>query len=121
MIKRLKSIFAGEATNKKQDGADWYLKYKGKLPEYYISKDEAKKAGWDYKSGNLNVVLPNYMIFGGKFNNEQNKLPKKKGRTWYEVDINYMSGKRNSQRILYSNDGLMFVTYDHYETFIEIR
>ena len=120
-IEILKSIFAGEATNKKQDGADWYLKYKGKLPEYYISKENAKKAGWDYKLGNLNIVLPNYMIFGGNFNNDQNKLPVKKGRFWYEVDINYISGKRNSQRILYSNDGLMFVTYDHYETFIEIR
>ncbi len=42
------------------------------------------------------------------------------GRTWYEADINYSNGKRNKQRILYSNDGLIFVTYDHYETFIEI-
>ena len=37
--------------------------------------------------------------------------------------INYglkNSGKRNRQRIVYSNDGLIFVSYDHYQTFYEI-
>ncbi len=43
-----------------------------------------------------------------------------RNRTGYEADINYVSGKRNSDRIVWSNDGLMFVTYDHYRTFIEI-
>ena len=43
-----------------------------------------------------------------------------KGRTWYGEDINYKTGKRNDQRVVWSNDGLIFVTYDHYETFYEI-
>ena len=42
------------------------------------------------------------------------------GRIWYEADINYKRGYRNTQRLLFSNDGLIFVTYDHYETFAEI-
>ena len=42
------------------------------------------------------------------------------GRIWYEADINYKKGRRNSQRILWSNDGLIFVTYDHYRTFFEV-
>lgn len=42
------------------------------------------------------------------------------GRTWQEADINYVNGKRNTDRILFSSDGLLFVTYDHYETFYEI-
>ena len=43
IIQRLKSIFAGEATDMKIDGADWYLKYKGKLPKYYIFIEDAYK------------------------------------------------------------------------------
>lgn len=42
------------------------------------------------------------------------------GRVWYEADINYTGGYRRRHRILYSNDGLIFVTYDHYETFWEV-
>ena len=45
----------------------------------------------------------------------------KAGRVWYEADINYTGGYRNTHRILYSNDGLIFVTYNHYETFYEVR
>jgi len=119
-IEILKSIFAGEATNKKQDGADWYLKYKGKLPDYYISKEEAKKLGWERELGNLSEVAPGKMVYG-TYKNDDEKLPSSSNRTWYELDINYESGRRNSHRILYSNDGLIFVTYNHYKTFVEIR
>lgn len=61
------------------------------------------------------------MIFGGQYFNKNGHLPTKKNRIWYEADINYISGKRNSERILFSNDGLIFVTYDHYKTFVEVR
>ena len=54
------------------------------------------------------------------FANSSAKLPSALGRVWYEADINYGGGKRNRQRIVYSNDGLMFATYDHYQTFYEI-
>ena len=47
-------------------------------------------------------------------------MPHKDGRVWYEADINYKTGKRNTQRIVWSNDGLIFVTYDHYFTFNQI-
>ena len=59
-------------------------------------------------------------MFGGVFYNDRGKLPAKGDRIWYEADINYSKGKRNSERIVYSNDGLIFITYDHYRTFIEI-
>ena len=121
IIQRLKSIFAGEATDMKIDGADWYLKYKGKLPKYYIFIEDAYELGWNRESGNLHQIAPNKMIYAGRYNNRDEHLPVKKGRVWNEVDINYYSGYRNSQRIVYSNDGLMFVTYDHYKSFIEIR
>ena len=114
-------MFAGEATRKGTDGADWHLKYNGKLPEYYINKTDAKKLGWKINQNKLSGVAPGHMMYGGVYRNNNGHLPQKPGRTWYEADINYTSGKRNSERILFSNDGLMFVTYDHYITFIEIR
>ena len=60
------------------------------------------------------------MIGGDIYENRNGKLPTENGRIWYEADINYSSGFRNTERILYSNDGLIFVTYDHYKTFYEI-
>ncbi len=56
----------------------------------------------------------------GLYENRNKHLPEKLGRKWYEADINYQTGRRNAQRIVYSNDGLIFVTYDHYQTFYEI-
>ncbi len=70
--------------------------------------------------GNFNIVAPNKMIFRGKHKNKNGHLSMKPERVWYEADINYKSGYRNKQRIVYSNDGLIFVTYDHYKTFTEI-
>lgn len=60
------------------------------------------------------------MIGGEIYKNKDKHLPDAAGRVWYEADINYKTGPRNSQRILWSNDGLVFVTYDHYLTFYEI-
>lgn len=120
-IQRLKSLFAGEATDKGIDGADWHLKYKGKLPEYYLTRDDASSLGWNPNKNTLDNIASNRMIFGGQYFNKTGHLPEKKGRIWYEADINYISGKRNSERIVFSNDGLIFVTYNHYKTFAEIR
>ena len=61
------------------------------------------------------------MIFGGIYENRNGHLPMTSGRIWYEADINYEFGYRGTERILFSNDGLIFVTYDHYHTFIEIE
>lgn len=60
------------------------------------------------------------MIARGIYFNDDGHLPQVDGRIWYEADINYYEGKRNGHRVLWSNDGLIFVTYDHYETFYEI-
>ena len=67
-------------------------------------------------------TTPDSVINGDLDNNDNddNHLPQKNGREWYEADINYRIGKRSGQRIVWSNDGLIFVTYDHYKTFYEI-
>ena len=60
------------------------------------------------------------MIFGGVFKNQKGTLPSAPGRIWYEADINYTFGYRGTERIVFSNDGLIFITDDHYYTFKEI-
>lgn len=60
------------------------------------------------------------MIGGDRYHNDDERLPVKAGRIWFEADINYFAGYRTADRILFSNDGLIFVTYDHYNTFEEI-
>ena len=65
-------------------------------------------------------MLPGKMITKGIYKNRNGHLPSAPGRIWYEADINYDGGYRGNDRILFSNDGLVFVTYDHYLTFEEI-
>lgn len=111
---------AGTATKSGLSGADWWVKKFGHLPNYYISREEAEKVGWISALGNLRRVVPGKMLAGGIFENRKQQLPIAPGRIWYEADINYSGGFRGDDRIVYSNDGLIFVTYDHYKTFIEI-
>ncbi len=121
IIERLKVLLVGTATNKGFNGADWYLKNFKKLPNYYITAEQAINEGWNPKRGDLFLVCPGKMIFGGIYENRNGHLPTATGRIWYEADINYEFGYRGTNRILFSNDGLIFVTYDHYHTFIEIE
>ncbi|MNW66113.1 Ribonuclease [compost metagenome] len=77
--------------------------------------------GWEPSEGNLDQVAPGKSIGGDVFRNREGLLPNKKGRIWYEADIHYTGGKRGSDRILYSNDGLIYQTTDHYKTFQQIK
>ncbi len=120
VIEYLQALLAGTATQNGIAGADWWLRHYGMLPDYYISRQDAKAAGWVDYVGNLYLVLPGKMIFGGIYENRNRHLPFVPGRIWYEADINYIGGWRGLERILFSSDGLIFVTYDHYLTFYEI-
>ena len=88
-----------------------------KLPSNFITKNEASKLGWNSKEGNLWDVTDEMSIGGDKFGNYEGLLPKAKGRQWYECDVNYKGGKRGAERIVFSNDGLVYYTKDHYKTF----
>ena len=115
------SVKAGSLTPDGTAGADWFVKHLKQLPDNYLTGYDAKREGWNPKQGNLGEVLPGYMIFGGVYHNLNGHLPEQKGRVWFEADLNYTSGYRNNKRLVFSNDGLVFVTYDHYETFIEVN
>lgn len=97
-----------------------YLIEYGMLPCNYITKAEAKELGWTAKKDNLGEVMPGCSIGGDKFQNREKLLPAKKGRTWYECDINAIDGKRSDERIVYSNDGLIYYTPDAFESFIKL-
>ena len=97
-----------------------YIHLYGHLPGNYVSKTKARKAGWKSSEGNLWKVLPGKSIGGSEFYNDDGQLPDAKGRHWTECDIDYQGGYRNAKRIVFSNDGLIFYTDDHYKTFEQL-
>ncbi len=121
LLQSLLAILAGTATINGSSGADYWVKYLKSLPNNYLTKQMAEKRGWKSYKGNLCQVIPGASIGGNIFYNDKGKLPSAAGRVWYEADINYTGGFRNNHRLLYSNDGLLFVTDDHYNTFYEIN
>lgn len=116
----LQAVNAGSASYEGENGADWWLKNYKILPLYYLSKEDYYLLGW--QAGKKPAAYaPGKMMTGGIYRNIDGHLPYAPGRIWYEADINYYQGKRNGHRILWSSDGLIFVTYDHYTTFLEIK
>lgn len=97
-------------------GVSDYIHQYGHLPSNYITKSQANKLGW--KPGrNLWTYAPGKSIGGDIFTNTEKCLPDASGRVWHECDINYNGGHRGADRLLYSNDGLIYGTRDHYQTF----
>lgn len=97
-----------------------YIHIYEKLPSNYLTKKQAMDLGWESSKGNLWDVTDKGIIGGDKFGNREGLLPKEKGRTWYECDVNYEGGYRGGERIVYSNDGLIFYTNDHYKSFEQL-
>ena len=114
------SVKKGTCTFEGEKGIDATLLNGNSLPKQYLTKKEAKKLGWNPSVMNLQQVTDKGIIGGDIYRNKEGKSPSADGRIWYEADINYTGGMRNSSRILYSNDGLAFVTYHHYFTFNQI-
>ncbi|EFE96400.1 ribonuclease domain-containing protein [Serratia odorifera] len=98
-----------------------YLQQHQRLPGYYITKKQAREQGWNARDGNLCTALPGKAIGGDRFSNREGRLPAAHKRVWREADINYQCGRRGADRLLYSNDGLIFVTRDHYKNFIRVE
>ncbi len=92
-----------------------YVKTNHKLPDFYITKNEARKQGWIPSKGNLCDVLPGKAIGGDKFSNREKQLPK--GNQYFEADVNYHCGNRNTDRIVFTKNGEVYLTKNHYKTF----
>lgn len=100
-----------------KDNVALYIHLYGKLPSNFLSKSKARSQyGWEY--GPLDKLAPGMAIGGSQFGNNEGLLPDAKGRTWTECDIGTVgTDSRGSKRIVFSNDGLIYYTEDHYETF----
>lgn len=99
----------------KEDVAAYIHTY-GHLPNNFITKKEAEKLGWS--GGSLEPYAPGKCIGGSRFGNYEGILPEKDGRKYTECDIDTLgASKRGAKRIVFSNDGLIYYTGDHYETF----
>ena len=111
-----KTLTENGSYSSKEDVA-LYIHTYGKLPSNYISKSQAYDIGWEPRLGNLWGVAKGKSIGGDRFSNRERTLPYKQGRQYYECDIDYDGGHRGAKRIVYSNDGLVYYTEDHYATF----
>lgn len=98
-----------------------YLTFFEELPGNYMTKKEAQALGWESRKGNLWDVAEGCSIGGDRFGNYEGLLPDAKGRKWTECDIDFDGGFRGGERIVFSNDGLIYYTDDHYESFDEIE
>ena len=94
-----------------------YIHLYGDLPDNYVTKSEAEDAGWS--GGNVERYTGEGTAIGGsRFGNREGLLPKEQGRTYTECDIDTVGeNSRGAKRIVFSNDGLVYYTGDHYESF----
>ena len=93
-----------------------YIHTYGRLPGNFITKKEAQALGWP--GGSLEPYAPGKCIGGSRFGNYEGLLPEKEGRTYTECDIDTLGAEsRGAKRIVFSNDGLIYYTGDHYESF----
>jgi guanyl-specific ribonuclease Sa len=99
-----------------KDDVALYIYLYGELPDNFMTKTEARKLGWE--SGSLEPFAPGMCIGGDRFGNYEGLLPEANGRTYKECDIDTLYAKsRGAKRIVFSNDGLIYYTEDHYESF----
>lgn len=100
-----------------KDDVALYIHTYGKLPKNFIKKADAEKLGWGNGTA-LYEVADGMCIGGDRFYNREGILPQKSGRVYTECDIDTKNKKsRGKKRIVFSNDGLIYYTEDHYETF----
>lgn len=105
-----------DGTYTTKDDVALYIHLYGHLPDNFITKKEAQNLGWS--GGSLEPYAPGKCIGGSHFGNYEGVLPEADGRSYTECDINTLGAKsRGAERIVFSNDGLIYYTNDHYETF----
>ena len=91
-----------------------YIHTYGYLPGNFMTKNEARKLGWE--GGGLEDYAPGMCIGGDHFGNYEGLLPE--DRDYTECDIDTLGkNSRGAKRIVFSEDGLIYYTEDHYESF----
>lgn len=102
-----------------RDEVALYIHLFGHLPANFITKKRARELGW--QGGGLQDFAPGCSIGGDRFGNYEGLLPQAEGRLYTECDIDTCGApSRGAKRIVFSNDGLIFYTDDHYQSFIKL-
>ncbi len=94
-----------------------YIHTFGTLPGNFITKKKARELGWESSKGNLWDVAPGMSIGGDYFGNYEELLPE---GSYHECDVNYQGGYRQEERLIYGEDGSIYYTSDHYQTFTQL-
>jgi len=111
------SGIAEDGSYTSKDDVALYIHTYGKLPSNFITKNDAKKLGWT--GGGLDEFAEGKCIGGDTFGNYEGKLPD--GKKYKECDIDTLgSDSRGAKRIVYSDDGSVYYTDDHYENFEQV-
>lgn len=111
---RVEPILPEDGTYTTKEDVALYIHLYGHLPDNFITKKEAQALGWP--GGSLEPYAPGMCIGGSRFGNYEGLLPE--GRTYTECDIDTLGAKsRGAKRIVFSDDGLIYYTEDHYESF----
>lgn len=110
------TVIDEDGTYDSKDDVALYIETYGHLPNNYITKKEAQALGWE--GGSLEPYAPGKCIGGTHFGNYEGLLPEADGREYTECDINTLGkDSRGAERIVFSNDGLIYYTGDHYQSF----
>ena len=110
-------IISEDGTYTSKEEVALYIYTYDHLPSNYITKKEAKALGWINSEGNLWEVAPRMSIGGDYFGNYEGLLPEAEDRDYYECDIDCDGTYRNAKRLVFSNDGRIDYTEDHYDSF----
>lgn len=99
-----------------KDDVALYIHTYGHLPDNFITKKDAQTLGWP--GGSLEPYAPGKCIGGSRFGNYEGLLSEADGRTYTECDIDTLGAdSRGAKHIVFSNDGLIYYTEDHYKSF----
>lgn len=116
LVEQPENELSEDGTYTTKEDVALYIHLYGHLPDNFITKKEAEKLGWE--GGSLEPYAPGMCIGGSRFGNYEGLLPEKDGRSYTECDIDTLgASKRGAKRIVFSNDGLIYYTEDHYESF----
>ncbi len=96
------------------------LRADGHLPARYVSKRRARELGWR-PGTDLCRLTTGDALGGDRFADRQHQLPSSAGRRWREADLDERCAVgRGTRRLIWSSDGLIYVTVDHYRTFLPV-
>ena len=89
---------------------------KDEVAAYLTEYEQAQALGW--QGGSLEPYAPGCSIGGDRFGNYEGTLP---DGSYHECDLNTRGAdKRGAERLVYADDGRIYYTADHYESFEEI-